>query len=502
MARRKSAKQLLAKWGRPAAILAAVVVVLIVIWSVAGNDIRVWWTLSDYGEEPISTETALRSYGLSHRPALRRALLRGGRRFPEQFRLSRLMLMEPYYDTAILQEALESEDPLVSRAAAAALLDFRITSPPSAVPNDIFEVLENWTHDLDSPDLNFALQCLSGWRDPRVAKLLAGMVLLRSEDKVSGLVNIGRANGNRETAARLLRHYISDPKVVEALRTVAFRDVESRIVMMHAIKALAAGGYSEDLEIYWNTARSDNVLARQALAADLISVRHSGVIPILTFMTLDVNEVVRRHAVDTLMDKNAGVLLDSLGFLAEDWFSSIRGDLAWAVRHFNRMDLIPYVAWCLTDTDPMVVEKAIVALWVMTKKHHGFGDEEWSKFSWNRPLLAGEVGRGRAQAVRDFMNDEERKAEAVAAFNREYPPAYTDETRIPHLIRQLAHADSRNVRRAMRELVRITGRKQGFPPECLDPKADTQAEANAIYRFMTEERDDVIGEWERWLNPR
>ncbi len=499
MARGNPAKWLLTGWRRWILVAVVVLILLSVAWSIYGKDIQVRSTLGGYAEDPQETERTLLAYGLPYRPALRRALLGGGREFPVQYRFSRLMQWEPFFDGKTLDRALASEDPVVARAAASAILNFRRTSPPTTVPDEVMSVLEDWAEELAAPYLGTGLGPLSGYRDPRVAKMLARMIVARSEDKVDGVVEIGRANGNREVAARQLRTYVFDPMVVEALRTVATRDVESPIVQMHAIKALAGGGYTGDFDIYWKGARSDNVFVRQALAADLESVRSPEVIPILLYLTNDANEVVRRHAVDALMDRRAPDLMNGLEYLAEDWFASIAGDLAWAVRHYRRDDKIPYVVHCLKHTDPVVVEKAMVVLFALTRKHYGFTEKTWKQFVWDMPLMAGEKGRTRSAAIREFMNDEDRKKQAIAGWNEVFPPAYTDQDHLPHLIRQLGHADSRNVRRAMRELKRFTGRTEGLPAACLDPNADITEEANAIHKFMIEDKEQVIAEWERWL---
>jgi hypothetical protein len=147
----------------------------------------------------------------------------------------------------------------------------------------------------------------------------------------------------------------------------------------------------------------------------------------------------------------------------------------------------------------VVVEKSIVVLYGMTRKHHGFSEAEWQKFSWDRPLMAGEAGRSRAAAVRAFMDDEERKKEAIAQWNADYPPAYTARDRLPHLIAMLDHKDARNVRRAMRELKDITGRTDGLPQACLDPAADAVEQADATAKFMQEDKAAVIADWEKWL---
>ncbi len=502
MARGNPAKWLLTGWRRWILVAVVVLILLSVAWSIYGKDIQVRSTLRGYADDPVKTEKSLLAYGLPYRPALRRALLKGGRDFPVQYRFSRLMQWEPFYDGATLDGALGSEDLLVARAAATAILNSRRTSPPSTVPDDVMAVLEDWAKELASPNMDIGLGNLVYWRDPRVAKMLAKMVVARSEDHESGALNIGLANRNREFAARQLRHYVFDPIVVEALCTVADREVESPTLGMHALKALAMAGYDKDIGIYWRGARSKHVLKRQALAADLESVRNPEVIPILVYLTNDANEVVRRHAVDTLMDKRAPELMSSLEYLAEDWFASVAGDLAWAVRHYRRDDKIPYVVHCLKHTDPVVVEKATVVLFALTRKHYGFTEEAWKGFAWDMPLMAGEGGRTRSAAIREFMNDEERKNQAIAQWSEDFPPAYTDQDRLPHLIRQLDHADSRNVRRAMRELKRITGRTEGLPAVCLDPNADLTEESNAIFKFMTEDKEAVIAEWEKWLAGR
>jgi hypothetical protein len=499
MARRNLKKWLFSGWRQWVLAVLVGLAALAVVWSLYGRTIAIDRTLAGYEEDPQGTESALLAYGLPYRTEMRAALLAGGRGFPEQFRFSRLLAWAPFYDGATLDRALSSEDPVVRRAAAMAILNSRRTAPPATVPDAVLAVYVEWAEELASPELDMGLAELGFWRDPRVAQLLTKMVVSRSEEKVKGVVPIGLANRNREVAARGLKYYVSDPQVLEALRTVASRDVESPLVVTYAIKAIIGGGYSGDMNLYWKSARSENVFVRQAIASDLENVRNPEVIPILLFLTNDENEVVRRGAVDTLMDKRAPGLLDNLEYLAEDWFASIAGDLAWAVRHYRRDDKIPYVVSCLSNTDPVVVEKALVVLFAMTRKHHGFTDEEWQEFSWDQPLMAGEKGRSRAAKVAEFMNDEERKSSAMQRWNVDYPPAYTARDRLPHLVRMLDHADSRNVRRAMRELRKITGRTNGFPPACLDPNADPTADADGVYRFMTGEKQQVIADWEKWL---
>ena len=129
----------------------------------------------------------------------------------------------------------------------------------------------------------------------------------------------------------------------------------------------------------------------------------------------------------------------------------------------------------------------------MTGKHYGFDDKQWARYS--RP-----AGGGRQyEMMQEFGNDIERKNLALEQWGAEYE-FHTDKERRRHLIRMLGHQDRKNVRRAMKELAKITGRKEGFPESVFDPEADTTQEANDVYRFVDEKGcEPVIADWMRWL---
>jgi HEAT repeat protein len=476
------------------------------VYGVARRDIRVYYVLRGLDEDPGAKMADIRALDLEYRPALARALLRGGRSYPAQMALTLVLLGEPYYDRATVLGALEEDDPLVRQCAAAALLRRETKSPPSTVPDPIFTVMSEWVKEIHTPWLATALDELMSYSDPRLPAILIPLAAARSEDGARGsgnelLLSIGRANENRREAVRLLRDYADAPGVIDVLEDVVRREKESDEVQMEAWKSLTSAGNAGDPDLYWLGARSDKDIVRQVVANNLEWVEDPRVVPILIHLAEDENEVARRGAISSLIARRAPELLDNLLYWAEDSYAPIRGDLASAVDIYRREAFVPFVVWCLTDTQPNVVEKALVALFRMTKQYFGFEDV-WQNYLWNRPLEVGSQGQARSQIVRDFMADEPRKEAALKAWSEYRPPRYGDEDRLVHLVRQLGHRDSRNVRRAIRELARITGRTEGLPKEVLDPGADVQAEADAVYRFMNGGREPVIASWKAWLDTR
>ena len=131
-----------------------------------------------------------------------------------------------------------------------------------------------------------------------------------------------------------------------------------------------------------------------------------------------------------------------------------------------------------------------VELFRQTKVHHGFSDELWSV--WGRIPITDQ-----AKEIRKFMRDEERKEKAIAEWSKVHGPRKTDRDRVPHLIRMLAHRDSGNVERAMKELVRITDRREGFP-ELLLKGGDVADVAEARVRFMASDREALASGWRAW----
>ncbi|MCU0727581.1 MAG: HEAT repeat domain-containing protein [Planctomycetes bacterium] len=486
-------------------LLAAGVLALLV-FAVAGRDIRVWSVLRGLDEDPGEQMAAIRALDIEYRPALGRALLRGGRSYPAQMALTLVLLGEPYYDRTTVLRALGEDDPLVRQCAAAALLRREAKAPPSAVPDSVFRVLSEWVKEIHTPFLDTALSELFAYSDARLPDLLVPLAKARSEEGARGsgndlLLEIGRANATRREAVRLLRDYTSAPGVIDALKEVVRREPESDEVQMEAWKSLTSGGYAGDPDLYWIAAKSEKDIVRQVVSNNLEWVQDPRVVPILVYLAEDENEVARRGAMSSLIARRAPELFDHLLYWAEDSYAPIRGDLALAVDVYRREDFIPFAVWCLTDGDPLVVEKSLVALFRMTKRYFGFEDV-WQNYLWNRPLEVGSQGEARSQIVREFMVDEARRKAALDAWTEYRPPRYTDQDRLPHLVRQLGHRDPANVRRAIREIRRITGRDEGFPKEVLEPAADVQAEADAVYRFMHGGREAVIASWKAWLESK
>jgi len=477
------------RWARTALVVAGVLVLLLVFRALAKDDLVVWSTLRKLDDDPVVAEREIRALGRPYQDSLGRALRGGSRRFKDQLFLSEILLTDPFYARGLIKEALGSEDPLVSRAAATAFLRLDRAPEPGRVPDDVFAILEDWVDEPADARLGMALAALTGYRDDRLAPLL--VAVLRSAP--SGLDEYGRAklDHNRSTAARLLVFYVEEPGVVDCLKEIVSREKEGKQVQHRAWKALASSGYRAEPELYWKAARSGDPLVRQVVASSLQFVEGEEIVPILLALLADRDKVVRRNAIEALWRKRVPVLMDEIHYLAEDSFGSLKGDLAQAVGDFRRKDLVPFVAWCLLDHDPVVVEKAIGELNRMTGRHHGFDAAQWGRYE-NANVLA------RINMMKEFINDEDRRKAAAKAWKEDFPPGYGDEDRVAPLIRQLAHVDPDNVERAMRQLARITGRKEGFPPEVLDASAPDGAKVLAVDRFMREDRDKVIADWKAW----
>lgn len=502
MARKSIAGRIDRKWLIAAAVVVALALVALVVDMVAGRDIRVWWILQDLEKDAAGTRARLTELDIPYLPAIARAHRRGGRGYGGQVRLTEILMGEPFYARGAVEEALGNDDPEVRRAAAVVLLRAGATSPAGPMPDRVLEIYREWVSHPAADYLDSGLGELGLYRDVRLVDILLPLVKERSQDVSKGAGRIGRTNMNRDAAIWRLRAYATDPRVIDVLKDLVDRDDEPERTLIQAWKALAAGGYDAEPDIYWKGARSDSTLVRQVVATNLEGVRSAAVIPILLHLLDDENEVVRRNALDALRGKRVPQVMERAAYLVEDSFDSVRGDIAMAVADYHRMDLIPLVVWCLNDNDPIVVEKAFVTLFRLTKRHIGFDDPQWNAYAWNRPISGDTVGMKRSDQVRAFINDEERRLKAIEEWNQAFPPGWTDADRVPHLIRQLGHRDSRNVKRAMRILAKITDRDVGLPTAVLDPNAPAGAEADAMHRFMKEERKAVIAEWEAWAKTR
>jgi len=180
-----------------------------------------------------------------------------------------------------------------------------------------------------------------------------------------------------------------------------------------------------------------------------------------------------------------------LDYFVEDRYFGIRADLAMAIAMYRRHDRVPFLVWLLEDFDPEVVRIAYVELCRETKVDCGFPDELWSV--WGRIPITEQ-----AKEIRKFMSDEERKEAAIAEWSKAWGPRKTDRDRVPYLIRMLAHRDSGNVERAMKELERITGRREGFPEILLASGGDAAKAAEERVRFMASDREALASGWRAW----
>lgn len=502
MAKRSVSERIFGGWRKWAlGGLAAVVVVLLFVSAIWGERIRMWWVLRDLRESPEATVREVHRLGRPYREALEASILAGGRAFGEELTLFDVAFRAPFYLSDELRDALGSDDETVRRAAIVAYLDWdrNPQAPPHPVSDDVMEALRRWARpeNAGSVYLGAAISRLEGYEDDRIPGVVVPVLLATT--KSDELAEVGRSNDARVRAAKLLAAWPDDPDAVAALTEVVKRDPngESNWVQTYAWQSLAAGGYAKDPEIYWIAARSPDKLTRQMVANNLEHVKNKAVVPILESLLGDPVQVVRRGAVDSLFAKRAPILMKDLLDLAEDSYSPIRGDLAEAVRFYREKRYLPFLGWCLTDTDPQVVRKAIEALDALAGDSYAFTLDQWRSYQYSGM-------RDRLDMVQDFMNDEDRKEAAVNRLAEEHPPRYTDEDRIPHLIRMLGHADVDNVQRAMRLLAEITGRKEGFAEAILDPGAKADAEADALYRFMNGDgvREKVIADWKRWYAGR
>ena len=487
---------LLGGWHKWVTLGVVVLLLALLVNGIFGKRIRLAWIAGDLENRPEEVMEEIRALGSPYRSTLRAAILRGGYSLVEETLLFQVAL-SPTFDLAIsLRPALASEDPVVSRAAVLADLDWdrdgRAAGNP--VADDVYGALVRWANEdtSNSPLLGAALNRLKAYRDPRVA--VVAMSILDARSAGEDLESIGRANSARAAAAQLLGSYPEEPGVFDALVAIVKRERgdESSWVQTYAWQSLAFGGYAEDPELYWIAARSENDLIRQMVASNLERVQDPRVLPILELLLADRREVVRRGALDTLIARRAPIIVEQAEYLAEDQFSSIRGDIVDALGLLRKKEKIPFVAWCLTDTDPIVVEKTILSLLKLTGQTWVFTGPQYRDFEldWNK----------RQKLIADLMIDEPRKELAVQEIGAAHGGIYGPEDRIPHLIRMLGHADVENVKRAMRLLAELTGRKEGFDPALLDPAAADDAEADAIHRLMTEPgvREKLIADWQTW----
>jgi len=431
----------------------------------------------------------LRRMGVPFLSRFESALLAGGRSFEAQQSLSDILLLEPFYARAAIDRAMKSEDAVVRRAAAmVVLMRFgSATAPPDRIDDGALEVLAEWSTDPGDQWLPPSLGFLYLYRDPRVVDFLVPLAELEPGVTPEERARIGET---RLRAIRRLSPFAKEDRVAAALRGIVKRENETSRIREEAILSLAAGGRS-DPDVYWVAARSPDDLERQAVARNLVAVKDPRILPVLIHLVGDANVSVRREALMTLVRKRSPFVMKEIDYLVEDRYYGIRVDLAMAVGQYRERDRIPFLIRLLRDFDPEVVQAVYVDLTRMTKSHHGFSEIAWT--TWGRL-----PPRERAQKIKDFMNDEKRREAAIARWVEVYPPAPDERDRVPHLIRMLMHRDSGNVERAMKELMRITKRREGFPPELIDRDVPIERSASARLAFMVSDRAELAAEWSEW----
>jgi len=473
----------------------AVALFAMIVLALRWKDLRVAWVLSDLDDEPEATAEALRKdLSLPYKAELREAYLEGGRRFSAQVYLGKVLAQDPFYMSDTVREAMDAEDAEVRRAAAVTFLEisFDPRTPPGRMDDRALEVFEEWAAEPAHASLFLFIQRLGYYDDERLAEPLAE--ILASEAPQDSLDAIGRSNRNREASAKALKRYADREIAMDAFRTVIERDEESDMVQAYALQGLGRGGGGDDPELWGKAARSDSTVKRQVAASNLRYVEGAWAVPLLLRLSEDVNNVVRREAIDSIAEQGAPEYLDHVHYWAEDSWDSIRGDLPGHLHDLGVKDHTPLMAWILREHDPLVVEKAYVALVKTTNEHHGLTDEKWDVFKSQM--------RRRAGIMKELMVDEERKEEAILEWSGGPDRFYTDEDRVPHLIRQLRHAARENVERAMNELARITGRREGFPPALFRDDLGVEKEANEWFRFMESDREKLSADWKRWWEAR
>jgi HEAT repeat protein len=478
-------------------VAVAVVIVLYVGWrvfdAVWGDTLAARSVVgrldSEDPEEQSRARDEIVRMGRPFRGHFEGALLSGGRSFGAQQVFSDILLLEPFYSRDAVSLAMESEDTVVRRAAASAVLMRygETANPPERIDDDVFAVLTEWTKEPSDRWLPQVLGMLGLFRDPRVVDLL--LPLAELEPTGTDEVRAG-IQETRYRAVRRLLPFLSEERVVAALTKISKRANEAPRVRNEAIRGLAAARRA-DPAVYWEAAKSEVGFERQAVAENLANVRDPRVIPVLVHLLGDPNVDVRRAALNSLIVKRSPLVAAQMDYLVEDRYYGIRADLAMAVGRLRLIDRIPFLVWLLQDYDPEVVRVVYVQLTRMTKAHHGMPDETWNV--WGRLPMP-----DRAKEIQRFMNDSERREAAVAEWSKVHGPRKTDRDRVPHLIRMLTHRDSGNVERAMKELIRITNRKEGFPALLIESGGDVVKVAEERVRFMASDREALASGWRAW----
>jgi hypothetical protein len=533
---------------RHALVLAAVALVAGGAYLAFRDALRVRW-LVNRGADPaagaaeMEAMRALRAMGLPAKPRLLEELRAPGGRRSTKAWVAAVLLRTPFFAKEEVRACLASTEPTTRRAAAFALLGGEESGPgfeetigavlteksEGRTPSPRFEaedveacipVLVEWVGDREDLDSRHAARLLS---HAPLGDARATEALLKVVEEVPSILGPGAPPGAslRKLAVvsalqSLVRHAARDESIVRRVSAVLRwihengagergADITGYILRMFEVTE----GRGLDEGLLELLARDPNTLVRQRLASALndAKILGPGALRALRVLVADESCLVRRPAIRGLFERNDPWVIDNLRYLVEDSYVFIRSDaIRFAgelVGHFpNKVRaLVPLFVSCIEEpwggavgsnfvrvADPgrvEVVEAAALSLFRATGESHGFSELAMT-YDWKK----------RAALAKRIVDDAAHRAEVVAEW-RKIVPAEPAEVRVPHLVRRLLEdRDPENVLRAMRELKRITGRADTFPPEALVTGGDDTAARDAVRLWIERgDRDRAAAAW-------
>jgi HEAT repeat protein len=442
---------------------------------------------------------SLRALGADAIPALIGAYESGGDAddWERKLLLGRLLVLHPYRRVAVLERSLGNESAVVRRVSGFVLAD----TGNADLKDRILEVFREWLGDrafgrrLELVVAAAAIgNPLHGAHDPRSGEILIGLL---------GAPDDETARVRRESAMALGLFFKDYPGAKEALVKAARTDPEET-VRARVLQSLAKHGWNEDLEAYASVADAEDYRARLLVAIALRDLADRRAEPTLEKLLGDVNEVVRRAALGGLAGIRSSIVTERAGYLREDVFMGVRGDLAEALQNLGAKEQVPVILEGLLDKEPdsqfNVLRKTVIALHQLTGVHHGFPDEYFERVE--RRTLDYETG-----VMQEWVDrPEAEKAEVLATWRKEFG----EHDRRPHLLEQLRHADPANVARAVRELHLLSPEKPtpGFSRDRVeaatrdfDPRSApflALVDEAATFQALPEaEREKLLADWAR-----
>ncbi len=511
-------------------------------YAVFRTPLRVWW-IALRGAPPASTEAReaaaadLRALGPEVRGSLL-GLLRapGGSRAKKSW-IAEVLLREPFFARKQVEDCLASPDPATARGAAFALMegvedeeDVRpvVVTPglprprpvrrePTWDPTPAIPVLVDWLRDRADLDARHAAALLG--RVPR-GDARVPEALLAAVEELPSLVGPGAGDLQLRkfavmSALQSLHLHAKDPQVVSRVcKVVAWLEKSGLAdagwdVEREALTLIErSGGNGVDFDLLQALARSRSNIVRQRLAGVLGDVQGPGVVEAIRELLRDESEVVRRAALTSMKDRRDRRLFDLVPYLLEDSYVFIRSD---ALRHVGDLcpvdperarTLVPLLVAALEepwpggrpgDRNPMlrggraeVIANAAFSLHLLTRRHPGFEESEFGT-DW----------KGMQKKCESLASDPAARAKIVEEWRTTVPPV-PPEARVAPLVQHLEDRSPANIVRAMKELKRITGASEGFPPEVLEDVPDETGARNAVRAWMkTPGCAETIEKWKR-----